>query len=34
MSDETYKRLFDKIAYDRKELSRKLTREAMATAGL
>ncbi|TKJ74342.1 hypothetical protein PkoCFBP13504_27225 [Pseudomonas koreensis] len=34
MSDKTYERLIDKIAYDRKELSRKFTREAMATAGL
>ncbi|WP_435038492.1 NEL-type E3 ubiquitin ligase domain-containing protein [Pseudomonas neuropathica] len=34
MSDAIYERLFNKIAYERKELSRKLTREAMAKAGL
>ncbi|TDV40837.1 E3 ligase-like protein (putative virulence factor) [Pseudomonas helmanticensis] len=34
MSDATYERLFNKIAYERKELSRKLTREAMAKTGL
>jgi hypothetical protein len=34
MSEKTYKRLSDKIAYERNDLSRKLTREALAKAGL
>lgn len=34
MSEQFYKSLIEKIAYERKALSRKLTREAMARAGL
>jgi hypothetical protein len=34
MTDEVYERLYNDIGYDEQELSRRLTRAALNTAGL